>query len=171
MEYYSLELNLFETSFLYNDYSEKFQNTVLLGSAIGKLDYFKKILKFNCEVMKNYIDDSNSEKIYIMSISSNNLFNIHYIGDIIIKICSNVPDGVIIYFSSLNLLEAYICLFNDIGLFNKILDYKLVFIEEKNSNRLASILINYKNAVENGRGGILFMSSRNKVNQLFNKGI
>ena len=121
--------------------------------------------------MKNYIDDSNSEKIYIMSISSNNLFNIHYIGDIIIKICSNVPDGVIIYFSSLNLLEAYICLFNDIGLFNKILDYKLVFIEEKNSNRLASILINYKNAVENGRGGILFMSSRNKVNQLFNKGI
>ena len=98
-----------------------------------------------------------------MSISSNNLTNIHYIGDIIIKICCTVPDGVIVYFSSLELLEAYICLFNDIGLFNKILDYKLVFIEEKNSQRLATILCNYKNACENGRGGILFLSSRNKV--------
>jgi len=99
-----------------------------------------------------------------MSVSSNNLTNIHYIGDIIIKICCSVPDGVIVYFSSLSLLEAYVCLFNEIGLFNKILDYKLVFIEERNSSRLAGIICNYKNACENGRGGLLMLSSRNKVN-------
>ncbi len=159
-----MELNLFEQYILFNETIDKFSNTVLIGGAIGKLEYFKKTLKFSAETVKAYYDDSNIEKLYIMSVSSNNLTNIHYIGDIIIKICCSVPDGVIVYFSSISLLEAYVCLFNEIGLFNKILDYKLVFIEERNSSRLAGIICNYKNACENGRGGLLMLSSRNKVN-------
>jgi DNA excision repair protein ERCC-2 len=44
-----------------------------------------------------------------------------------------------------------------------IMDYKLLFVEEQDPKRLSRIITNYKKACDTGRGGMFFLSMRNKA--------
>ena len=59
-------------------------------------------------------------------------------------------------------MEEYIKKWNEQSVFDFILDYKLIFIEENDSVRLSEIITNYKKSCQMGRGGILFLTMRNK---------
>ena len=63
----------------------------------------------------------------------------------------------------IKLKEYYIKKWNIQGVFDSILDNKLLFIEEQDSCRLSNIILNYKKSCDVGRGGVLFLTIRNKT--------
>lgn len=117
---------------------------------------------------KSYVNDleDNVNNVYLICVSSTNTNNNNFYGEVLMKLCRNVPDGIIIYFSSLTVMEYFLKRWNEQGLFNHIMNDKLIFVEEQDTSRLLSIVMNYKKAVDSGRGGILFLSNRNKLNAI-----
>ncbi len=133
-----------------------------LASSIGNINMFEKLLKLNLDKRFTYTHD-NIENIYLTNISSTNANNNSFYGEIIRKLCRNVPDGVICYFSSISLMEYYIKKWNEQDVINSIMNDKLLFIEEQDPIKLTHVLVNYKKACDLGRGGLLFLSTRNRA--------
>jgi len=116
-------------------------------------------LKSNIEIEnKDYFNS-----IYYANVSNVNQNSFTFYGEILVRLCNNVNDGIILYFSSQSLMEYYIKKWNAQGVFDTILNKKLVFVEEQDSQRLAQIILNYKKACDTGRGGVLFLTMRNKI--------
>jgi DNA excision repair protein ERCC-2 len=153
----------------YNIYGKFITNSgittkpMLLGSSIGKLDIFSSMLKLEGSFNRAYTDDSKSPNIYLTSISNTNANNNSFYGEIVLKLCKCIPDGIICYFSSVSLMEYFIKKWNEQGVFDTLMNNKLLFIEEQDSIRLSNVLVNYKKACDIGRGGLLFLSTRNKA--------
>ena len=141
---------------------------VFIGSSIGNIKMFESLLKINFSEKYTYIDDK-TENIYLTNVSSTNAKNNSFYGEIIRKLCRNVPDGIICYFSSISLMEYYIKKWNEQDVINSIMNDKLLFIEEQDPIKLTHILVNYKKACDLGRGGLLFLSTRNRaaLNDIF----
>lgn len=114
-------------------------------------------------IKKTFTDDNITQNVYLTSISNTNVNNNSFYGEILMKLSKSVPDGVICYFSSIALMEYYIQKWNEQGVFDYIMNDKLLFIEEQDSLRLTNVITNYKKACDMGRGGILFTSTRNKM--------
>jgi len=167
LEFYLLETNTFyEKTFL-----KKSLANIFISGGIGKTEIFEKMLK----LPKNYyvsshqfVDDNIEPNIYLTNITNANINNNSFYGEIIMKLCKTVPDGIICYFSSIELMEYYIQKWNEQGVFDYVMNDKLLFIEEQDSLRLANIMANYKKAVDCGRGGLFLMTTRNKASLLDN---
>jgi Rad3-related DNA helicase len=139
---------------------------ILLSGGLGKIDYFEKLLKFpNSDVIlkKTYVDDNILQNIYLTNISQSNANNNSFHGEILMKLSKIVPDGIICYFSSVSLMEYYLTKWNEQDVFKYIMNEKLLFVEEQDSIRLSNTITNYKKSCDMGRGGILFLSTRNKA--------
>lgn len=116
-------------------------------------------LKSNIEIeSKDYFNN-----IYYAKVSNSNSNNYTFYGELLVRLCKNISDGIIIYFSSQLLMENYIKNWNVQGVFDSILNDKLVFIEENDSSKLAQIVTNFKKSCNVGRGGVLFLTIRNKL--------
>ena len=169
-EIFNLELKCMEPSKILNKTIKSFKHCILTSGSLGKIDIYQNLNNLNkiCPncIVKSYNDDSDNKNIYIGSISQSNSNNIQFYGEVLIKLCSSIPDGILCYFSSQNLLEHYIHIWTENQTLDKIMDYKLLFIEEKNSKSIANTIVNYKTACDLGRGGIFFISLRNKVIKL-----
>jgi Rad3-related DNA helicase len=159
---FCLELYCIEHHLIFNSYQRNTKNSIFLGSSMGKIDIFESLFKISSSFKKSYIDDS-EESVYLTSISSTNANNNSFFGEILVKLCKSIPDGIICYFSSISIMEYYIKKWDEQGVFDNIMNEKLLFIEEQESVRLTQILTNYKKACDVGRGGLLFLSTRNKA--------
>jgi Rad3-related DNA helicase len=139
-----------------------------IGSSIGNIKIFESLLKITFNEKYTYVDDE-TENIYLTNVSSTNSKNNSFYGEIIRKLCRNVPDGIICYFSSISLMEYYIKKWNEQDVINSIMNDKLLFIEEQDPIKLTHILVNYKKACDLGRGALLFLSTRNRaaLNDIF----
>jgi DNA excision repair protein ERCC-2 len=148
--------------------TREFKNNspIFISGGIGKINNFEKFLKFGSDtlVIKNsYHDDNINQNLYLTNISNTNANNNSFFGEILMKLCKCIPDGIICYFSSISLMEYYLKKWNEQGVFDYIMNDKLIFIEEQDSNKLTNTIVNYKKSCEMGRGGIFFFSSRNKA--------
>jgi Rad3-related DNA helicase len=158
----NLELHNIEPYYLLHK-GVDIKTVTLLGSALGKLDVYESLLMLNGIFKKSYVDDTPEPNIYLTSISNTNANNNSFYGEILMKLCKCIPDGIICYFSSISLMEYYIKKWNEQGVFDNILNDKLIFIEEQDTVRLSQILVSYKKSCDIGRGGLLFLSTRNKA--------
>lgn len=135
---------------------------IFLASSIGNTNMFEKLLKLIFDEKYTYTHDCN-DNIYLTNISSTNANNNSFYGEIIRKLCRNVPDGIICYFSSISLMEYYIKKWNEQDVINSIMNDKLLFIEEQDPIKLTQIQVNYKKACDLGRGALFFLSTRNRA--------
>jgi DNA excision repair protein ERCC-2 len=165
---YFIELNLIETNIVIENIFTMKSKPIFLSGGIGKTEIFEKFLKYS--KVRNIIisrtewtDDNLQQNVYLTNISNTNLNNNSFYGEIIMKLCKVIPDGMICYFSSFTLMEYYIKKWNEQGVFEYILNDKLLYIEEQDSFKLSRVITNYKKACEMGRGAIFFLSTRNKA--------
>ena len=172
-----LEHILMEPNMILNSFNNN-NNMLYLTGGIGNIATFAKIM--NKKFMAFYDDNFTlgiKNNIFLTNTSNTSQSNPAFFGEMLKKICTRIPDGIICYFSSMKLLEDYVRSWHDQKVFDFILDYKLIFIEESNSTRLSAIVTNYKKACLLGRGAVLFLSIRNKASLLdeltgaFSKGI
>ena len=147
-------------------YSKILNNPIFLSGGIGKLENFEKMLKFPSDkiiLKSSNTDDNINHNIYLTNISNTYSSNKSFYGEILMKLSKSIPDGIICYFSSISSMEFYIKKWQEQGVLDYIMNDKLLFVEESDSVRLADIIVNFKKSCDMGRGGILFLSTRNKA--------
>ena len=127
---------------------------------------------YNFSKMFSYKDDNNlslhyKTNLYLVNNARTTSTDISFYGEILKMLASNVPDGIICYFPNNDLLNIYIekWIKSKLNVFSHILNNKLIFIEENDSQRLSEIIANYKKTINNGRGAYLFLTlnSANKA--------
>uniref|UniRef100_A0A0N5AIA1 Helicase ATP-binding domain-containing protein n=1 Tax=Syphacia muris TaxID=451379 RepID=A0A0N5AIA1_9BILA len=131
------------------------------------LFFTKNILKDHCY---EFISDPYNN---VLCGSFNNRNTDNYlsgVGNAVVRACSLVPQGVIVFFSSYSLM--YLCLKrwkkpggSGFSLFNEICKIKKIFVEPKSKTELKLILQQYKEAVSEGNGAALFAVCRAKVSE------
>lgn len=86
-------------------------------------------------------------------------------GNLLVEFSKIVPDGLVCFFPSYIYMESIITLWNDMGILNEVLKYKLIFVETPDALETSLALSNYREACCNGRGGVLFSVARGKVSE------
>ncbi|KAF7702875.1 General transcription and DNA repair factor IIH helicase subunit XPD [Cucumispora dikerogammari] len=81
---------------------------------------------------------------------------------LIIELTQVVPDGIVIFFSSQELLTEVISSQNTI---NKITKNKLLFIEPSNRKESKSIIQSYKHAIDSGIGSVILCVTRGPISE------
>lgn len=62
-------------------------------------------------------------------------------------------------------MEHILVKWSEMGILNKVLENKLIFIETKDNLETMLALENYKKACDNGRGAVFFSIARGKVSE------
>ena len=76
-------------------------------------------------------------------------------GELLEEISDTIPDGIVVLFPNYEYLEQQIIKWNETLTFNRLLDNKLIFIEQQDSPYLE----NFRLACESGRGAFLFITA------------
>ena len=120
---------------------------------------------YNFIRMYHYKDDNNlnmyfKSNLYLANNTNTTSTEIDFYGEILKMLTMNVPDGIICYFGNNRILNEYVERWTRgrEQVFTYILNNKLIFIEESDSERLSNIIVNYKKTINNGRGAILFLT-------------
>jgi DNA excision repair protein ERCC-2 len=74
----------------------------------------------------------------------NDLSVVRNFGNILIEFAKVVPDGVVAFFPSYLYMESIVTAWNDLGLLNEVLKYKLIFIETPDAAETSYALENYR---------------------------
>ena len=143
-----------------------------LTGGIGNENIVKQY--YNFVRMFSYEDDNNFNMYYKTNLFLGNNANTtstetNFYGEILKMVAMNVPDGIICYFGNNKILNDHVdrWIRAKEQVFTHVLNNKLIFIEENDSQRLANIIVNYKKAINNGRGAILFLTlNSNKAKYL-----
>lgn len=83
-------------------------------------------------------------------------------GNLLLDMVQVVPDGLVCFFTSYVYMEYIIASWYEQGIIDKILKYKLIFVETTDSHDTSIALLNYNKACENGRGAVLLSVARGK---------
>ena len=130
----------------------------------------EKIIKsyYNFTKMFSYEDDNElsmyyKSNLYLANNANTTTTDISFHGEILKMLVGSIPDGIICYFGDNKILNGYVEKWTHRReqVFTHILNKKLIFIEENDSERLANIIVSYKKAINNGRGAILFLTLNN----------
>ena len=134
-----------------------------LTGGIGEESIVKSY--YNFIRMYHYKDDNNlnmyfKSNLYLANNTNTTSTEIDFYGEILKMLTMNVPDGIICYFGNNRILNEYVERWTRgrEQVFTYILNNKLIFIEESDSERLSNIIVNYKKTINNGRGAILFLT-------------
>jgi hypothetical protein len=129
---------------------------------------------YNFIRMYHYKDDNNlnmyfKSNLYLANNTNTTSTEIDFYGEILKMLTMNVPDGIICYFGNNRILNEYVERWTRgrEQVFTYILNNKLIFIEESDSERLSNIIVNYKKTINNGRGAILFLTLNSNKGKYF----
>ena len=95
----------------------------------------------------------------------NDLAVVRNYGSLLLECVKIVPDGLVAFFPSYLYLESIVSAWNELGMIQDILAYKLVFIETPDPAETSVALENYRKACDNGRGAVLLSVARGKVSE------
>lgn len=84
-------------------------------------------------------------------------------GALLAEICEAVPDGVVAFFTSYAYMEQTIAKWDELGVLQRVLKHKLLFIETKDVVETTLALENYRRACDCGRGAVFLSIARGKV--------
>ena len=143
-----------------------------LTGGIGQEKIIKDYYNFN--KMYTYEDDNElsmyyKTNLYLANNANTTVTDISFHGEILKMLVGSIPDGIICYFGDYKILKEYVekWTIKREQVFTHILNNKLIFIEENNSERLSNIIVNYKKAINTGRGAILFLTLNSNKGKYF----
>ena len=84
-------------------------------------------------------------------------------GNLLADMCATVPDGIVCFFTSYKYMENIIMKWDEMGIIQRILENKLLFIETKDLTQTVMSLEAYRKACDCGRGAVFLSIARGKV--------
>ncbi|KAI9772002.1 MAG: ATP-dependent DNA helicase chl1 [Geoglossum simile] len=90
------------------------------------------------------------------------------LGRSVLNMCSVIPDGVVIFFSSYSYLEVVAMRWQKTSVWEQLLQCKQIFRESKGSASVEEMLQEYSGAIDRGRGGLLLSVTGGKMSEGIN---
>ena len=157
----------------------KFRNVILTSGTISPMEIYPRILNFTPRIMKAFqihlprnairpvILTKGADQLPVSSKfdERENTGVVRNYGSLLIELSGIVPDGMVCFFTSYKYMEHVIVKWNEMGILQKVLENKLIFIETKDNLETVLALENYKQACDNGRGAVFFSIARGKVSE------
>lgn len=150
-------------------------NTVLITSGtLSPLDMYPKILNINPVIMTSLTMTLSRQCFLPMVVGRGNdqvaltskwesredSSVARNYGHLLLEMVKVVPDGVVCFFPSYLYMKSVVAAWYDQGIIEKILDYKLIFIETQNIVVTNHAIKCYAEAIERGKGALLLSVAR-----------
>jgi len=157
----------------------KFRSVVITSGTLSPLEMYPRMLNFQPVLSKRFPMTLNSPCIAPLIVcrgqdqgtltskfqARDDPSVIRNYGNLLVEVVSCVPDGVVCFFPSYYYLRCILSVWNEMGILNQLLQYKLLFIETADLVETTLALENYRSACDCGRGAILFSVARGKVSE------
>ncbi|KAJ3139729.1 DNA-dependent ATPase of the nucleotide excision repair factor 4 complex [Physocladia obscura] len=158
---------------------ERFSSVVITSGTLSPMELYPTLLGFKPVVVESYMMTlarncflpltitRGSDQVAISSKFEvrNDLAIVRNYGNILLEFAKCVPDGLVCFFPSYLYLESIVASWNELGMLQDLLKYKLVFIETPDAAETSLALENYRKACDNGRGAVLLSVARGKVSE------
>jgi DNA excision repair protein ERCC-2 len=165
-----LQFTCLDAAPIFQSVVKNFSSVLLASHQLTPFDYYGRLLDITPAVTSS-IDQLCSSKIcpVILTRGSDQLAVSSSIedhdddaimrnyGDLLVELADTVPDGIVCFFPSYKFMEDVILKWNETGLLNRLLEYKLVFFQSKDPQETQLAIYNFKLACNAGRGAILVM--------------
>jgi DNA excision repair protein ERCC-2 len=174
-----LQLACLDASIAIKPTFTRFNSVILISGTLSPLDFYPRLLDFEPKVSislpmsisRNLIlplivtrgsDQSpvTSQFSYRDDPNTNRNF-----GQLLISVAATVPDGVVGFFTSYDLLEQTIAEWDGNGILAKVLEHKLIFVETKDVMETSLSLDAFRRACDCGRGAVFLSVARGKVSE------
>jgi len=158
---------------------EKFGSVVITSGTLSPMELYPTLLGFRPLVMESYqmtltrtcflplVVSRGSDQVAVSSKFEvrNDIAVVRNYGNILIEFSKAIPDGIVAFFPSYLYMESIVSAWNELGLLQELLKYKLIFIETPDAAETSYALENYRLACNNGRGAVLLSVARGKVSE------
>lgn len=158
---------------------EKYKAVVLTSGTMSPLQIYPKMLGFEATLLKSVkaflprnsiapmVIARGSDQIPMTSEFSErgNLMVVRNYGKLIVELAKVVPDGVIVFFPSYGYMKDLLVDWNQKGILEEILKYKLLFVETKDIVQTATAMSHFRDACRSGRGAVFLSVARGKVSE------
>ncbi|KAJ3057218.1 DNA-dependent ATPase of the nucleotide excision repair factor 4 complex [Rhizophlyctis rosea] len=158
---------------------ERFSSVIITSGTLSPMELYPTLLGFQPVVTESYqmtltrtcflplTITRGSDQVAISSKFEvrNDLAVVRNFGNILLEYAKIVPDGLVCFFPSYLYMESIVASWNDLGMLQDLLKYKLIFIETPDAAETSLALENYRAACDNGRGAVLLSVARGKVSE------
>lgn len=158
---------------------ERFNSVIITSGTLSPLEMYPKILDFHPIVSASFtmtlarpcicpmiVGKGNDQVVMTSKFESRtDQAVIRNYGNLLLEMVQVVPDGLVAFFTSYVYMEYIIASWYEQGIIDKILKYKLIFVETSDAHDTSIALLNYNKACENGRGAVLLSVARGKVSE------
>ncbi|XP_022909302.1 general transcription and DNA repair factor IIH helicase subunit XPD [Onthophagus taurus] len=174
-----LHFSCLDSSIAIKPVFDRFQTVVITSGTLSPLDMYPKILNFHPVIMSSFTMTLARPCLLPMIVSKGNdqvaisskfetredIAVIRNYGQLLVEVATNVPDGVVCFFTSYLYLESVVASWYDQGVIDNLQKHKLLFIETQDSAETSFALMYYIKACESGRGAVLLSVARGKVSE------
>lgn len=137
---------------------EKFGSVVITSGTLSPMELYPTLLGFRPLVMESYqmtltrtcflplVVSRGSDQVAVSSKFQvrNDLAVVRNYGNILIEFSKAIPDGIVAFFPSYLYMESIVSAWNELGLLQELLKYKLIFIETPDAAETSYALENYR---------------------------
>jgi len=174
-----LQLACLDASFAIKPVFDRFDTVIITSGTLSPIDLYPKLLRFSPVVSKELRMTMNRPCILPLIVtrgsdqapvssqfsSRGDASVVRNYGELLIEVCATVPDGVVCFFTAYEAMERTVLAWNDAGVFTRVLEHKLVFIETKDIVETSLALDNFRRACDCGRGAVFLSVARGKVSE------
>ncbi|KAI9209299.1 uncharacterized protein BJ171DRAFT_486077 [Polychytrium aggregatum] len=174
-----LHLTCLDATFAIKPVFDRFSTVVITSGTLSPMDLYPTLLGFRPVVMESYqmtltrdcflplTVTRGSDQVAVSSKFEvrNDLAVVRNYGNILLEFAKVVPDGLVCFFPSYLYMESIVAAWNELGMLQELLKFKLIFIETPDAGETSLALENYRKACDNGRGAVLLSVARGKVSE------
>ncbi|TPX36511.1 hypothetical protein SmJEL517_g01355 [Synchytrium microbalum] len=174
-----LHLVCLDATFALKPIFDRFTSVVITSGTLSPMELYPKLLGFTPIIMESYqmtltrasflplVVTRGSDQVAVSSKFEvrNDLAVVRNYGNLLMEMARIVPDGIACFFPSYLYMESIVSAWNELGVLQEALKYKLIFIETPDAPETSLALENYRMACDNGRGAILLSVARGKVSE------
>lgn len=157
----------------------RFDSVIITSGTLSPLEMYPRLLDFSPVLMETFPMTLTRNSVSPMIVTRgadqvamssrfqvrNDPAVVRNYGALLVDMCKVVPDGLVAFFPSYIYLETIVSLWQEMGIINQVLQYKLLFIETPDNVETSIALESYRVACENGRGAVLLSVARGKVSE------
>mmetsp|Transcript_15446 Transcript_15446/g.27960 ORF Transcript_15446/g.27960 Transcript_15446/m.27960 type:complete len:704 (-) Transcript_15446:3656-5767(-) len=165
-----LQFTCLDASPAFQSVMQHFSSALLSSYLMTPFDYYSKLLNvspvvtYSSEQIKTakicpVILTRGSDQLAVSSNSEDHDDDaiMRNYGDLLVELADTVPDGIVCFFPSFKYIEDVVIKWNETGLLNRLLEYKLVFFQSHDPKETQLALHNFRLACDTGRGAILII--------------
>ena len=172
-----LQLCCLDASIAIKPCLDRFQSVIITSGTLSPIDLYPKLLGFSPKVRTSLpmsvfrhcllplIVTKGSDQTPITTAFEKRKEEnvVRNYGELVLDTCTHVPDGVCVFFTSYSFMEHVVTQWDAMGIMQKIVKSKLVFLETKDVVETTLALDNFKRACDSGRGAVFLSVARGKV--------